>query len=409
MVFTFLTWVIVGLVALDISIDYILDYLNYNSGKKPIPNELSGVYDDKQYEKQQRYDKDNYIFGLYSGTFSHIITFTFLFFGYAYLDSFSRILTSNPILSGLVFFGIVYLISDILSTPFDIYDTFVIESKYGFNTTTVKTYILDKIKSGLLLVVIGGGLLSLVIWLITILGSDFWFYAFAVITLFSIIMLMFYSTIIVPLFNKQTPLEEGDLKNAINKMCQQANFKLDNVFVIDGSKRSTKANAYFTGIGKKKRIVLYDTLIKELSTPEIVAVLAHEIGHYKHKHVYMTIGIGMLGTALTLFTLGLCVESPLLPAALGVTGKSIPLSLIVFSILYEPISFIIGILTSLMSRKNEYQADRFAAMHSNSDDLISALKKLSSSSLSNLTPHPLYVFLKYSHPTLLQRVNSLKK
>ena len=297
--------------------------------------------------------------------------------------------------------------SDIINTPFDIYDTFVIETKYGFNTTTVKTYILDKIKGWLLGGIFGGGILALIIWLISVFPNTFWIYAWLVVGFIAVFMAMFYSSLIVPLFNKQTPLEDGKLKSAITLFSEKVGFKLQNIFIIDGSKRTTKANAYFSGFGSKKRIVLFDTLVNEMSVNEIVAVLAHEIGHYKKKHVFMMIAFSLIQTGLMFFILGFFVNQPELSLAMGAKLPSIHMSLISFAILYTPFSFLFGILVNILSRKNEYQADTFAATEYDSESLQQALKKLSVKNLSNLTPHPLYVFFHYSHPTLLDRLRNL--
>ncbi len=292
--------------------------------------------------------------------------------------------------------------------PFSVYDTFVIEEKYGFNKTTPKTFVLDTIKGWLIGGLIGGGLLAIIILIYQKTQNMFWIYAWILISAFSIFMAMFYSNLIVPLFNKQTPLEKGELRDAIQKFSDKVGFKLDNIFVINGSKRSTKANAYFTGFGAKKRIVLYDTLINEMETNEIVAVLAHEIGHYKKKHVIQGLLIGLVQTGIVLFIFSLLINNENLSQALGVEVPNFHIGLVAFGVLYTPVSFVLGIFMNLLSRKNEYQADAFAAQNFNPESLASALKKLSVKNLSNLTPHPKYVFFHYSHPTLLQRLNHLK-
>jgi STE24 endopeptidase len=256
---------------------------------------------------------------------------------------------------------------------------------------------------------IGGGLLALIIFIYQKTGNMFWVYAWIVVSAFSVFMAMFYSNLIVPLFNKQTPLEEGELRNAISDFSKKVGFKLDNIFVIDGSKRSTKANAYFTGLGAKKRIVLYDTLINDLETEELVAVLAHEIGHNKKKHVVQGLLIGLVQTGIVLFIFGLLINNPLLSKALGVDEPNFHIGMVAFGVLYSPISFFTGIFMNMLSRKNEYQADRFAAENYKPEALASALKKLSINNLSNLTPHKRYVFFHYSHPTLLQRLAFLKQ
>jgi STE24 endopeptidase len=309
----------------------------------------------------------------------------------------------------LVFFGILGLASDLINTPFSLYDTFVIEEKFGFNKTTPLTFLADKLKGWMLGILIGGGLLALIVWFYQLTTSLFWIYAWILATLFSVFMAMFYSTLIVPLFNRQSPLEQGELRDAIQAFSLKVGFRLDNIFVIDGSKRSTKANAYFTGLGPKKRIVLYDTLIRDLSTPEIVAVLAHEVGHYKKKHILTGMITGVIQTGITLYILSLFIGKPALSVALGAEQPSFHMGLITFGILYSPISLLAGLLMNYVSRRNEYSADRYVRDNYGAEPLAMALKKLSSKNLSNLTPHPVYVFFHYSHPTLLQRIRALEK
>jgi STE24 endopeptidase len=327
--------------------------------------------------------------------------------GFGWLDSLIREKVNSPILIALLFFGTIGFASALLSLPFSWYETFVIEEKFGFNKSNNKTFFLDQLKGLLLGAVIGGGILALIVWIYLLTGKFFWIYALVVLIAFSLFMTLFYSNLIVPLFNKQKPLEEGELKTAINEFCSKVGFKLDNVFVIDGSKRSAKANAYFTGMGRKKRIVLYDTLINEMRIGEIVAVLAHEIGHYKKKHIILSLILSFLTTALMLYIFSLVSSNPAFAEVLGAHQPGFHLSIITFGILYSPLSFLIGIGMNLLSRKNEYQADDFAAINYNAQSLASALKKLSVHNLSNLTPHPLYVFFHYSHPTLLQRLKNL--
>jgi len=401
--------IIITILILDFVFGLWLDYLNYRHRKTDIPKELEGIYNEEQYRKQQEYKKVNTRFGFISGGFSFAVLMVFLFAGgFLWLDGIIRSITEQPILMALLFFGILMLASDILGTPFAVYQTFVIEERFGFNKTTPRTFIFDKLKGWLLGAVIGGGLLSLIIWIYLKVPEMFWVYAWILITAFSIFMTLFYSNLIVPLFNKQTPLSEGDLRDAIVGFTKKAGFKLKNIFVIDGSKRSTRANAYFTGIGPKKRIVLYDTLINDLGIGEIVAVLAHETGHYKRKHIWTNLATSVIQTGVTLYLLSLFISSPLLSAALGVEQHSFHIGLIAFGILYSPISFLIGIFMNLYSRKAEYEADRFAKKYGYAEELINGLKKLTQKNLSNLTPHPLFVFFHYSHPTLLQRIRALK-
>ena len=405
-----LFWIIIAILVLDFLFEKYLGYLNRTMMSDVIPDEVKGIYDEEKYKKQQAYQRENQRFGLLSSSFSMLLTLCmFLFYGFALVDGWAWSFTENAILAAFIFFGVIMFASDILSTPFDVYDTFKIEEKYGFNKTTPKTFVFDKIKGWLISSLIGGGLLALIIFIYQKTGDMFWIYAWVVVSAFSIFMAMFYSNLIVPLFNKQTPLEEGELRDAISEFSAKVGFKLDNVFVIDGSKRSTKANAYFTGLGAKKRIVLYDTLINDLSTEELVAVLAHEIGHNKKKHVVQGLLIGLVQTAIVLFIFGLLINNPNLSKALGVEEPNFHIGMVAFGVLYSPISFFTGIFMNMLSRKNEYQADRFAAENYKPEALAGALKKLSINNLSNLSPHKTYVFFHYSHPTLLQRLAFLKQ
>lgn len=400
---------IVLIIMLSYLLERVLDLLNSNYWSDTLPKELNDVYDAEKYKKSQHYKRVNEKFSLLTSTFSFLVVISMLFFHvFGYFDTVARGITDNPIWIGLLFFGMVMFASDLINTPFSIYDTFVIEEKFGFNKTTVGTFITDKLKGWLIMALIGGGLLALITWFYGQTEQYFWLYAWGAMTLFMVFVTMFYSTLIVPLFNKQTPLEEGELKQAISEFSKKAGFQLQNVFVIDGSKRSTKANAYFTGLGSKKRIVLYDTLINDLTTEEIVAVLAHEIGHYKHKHTYSAMLISVVQTGAMLWLFSLFTVNPMLSEALGARVQGFHMALMAFGVIYSPFSTIIGVFMNLLSRKNEYQADNFAKKYGLDGALVSALKKLSRNTLSNLTPHPAYVFFHYSHPTLLQRIRSLQ-
>ncbi len=404
-----LFWVIIIIIILDFLFENYLDYLNTKKMGSPLPDELKGIYDEEKYVKQQAYQKENHRFGMITGTFSFLIVLAmFVFFGFAFVDGIAWSITRHAIVAAMIFFGIIMFASDILALPFSVYDIFVIEEKYGFNKTTPKTFVFDRIKGWLIGAVIGGGMLALIIFIYQKTQNMFWIYAWIAVTSFSIFMTMFYSNLIVPLFNKQTPLEEGELRDKIEDFAENTGFKLDNIFVINGSKRSTKANAYFTGIGAKKRIVLYDTLIEEMETDEIVAVLAHEIGHYKKKHITQGLIISLVQTGVVLFIFSLLIDNPHLSRALGVEEPNFHIGLVAFGILYSPVSFVLGIFMNQLSRKNEYQADAFAAENYDAGALASALKKLSQKNLSNLTPHPLYVFFNYSHPPLFERLMHLK-
>jgi STE24 endopeptidase len=401
--------VMIGVLLFGYILEQWLDQLNLKHILPELPEELKGIFDKEEYRKSQLYKRDNTRFSFVSSTLSLLVMgLVFILGGFGWLDHWLSGIISNYILFVLAFFGILSLAGDILSTPFSIYSTFVIEERYGFNRTTAKTFILDKFKGLLLGGIIGGGLLALITWIYMLTGPWFWIIVLGVVTLFSVFMNMFYSNLIVPLFNKQTPLEEGSLRTKIEDFAKKVDFRLNNIYMMDGSKRSSKANAYFTGLGPKKRIVLFDTLVKDLKEEEIVAVLAHEVGHNKKKHTTTGLVLSVLQTAITLYLFSLFVGIDSFAVALGGAEASFHLGLIAFGILYSPISTLLGLGSNLISRKHEYQADRFARENYNAGDLISSLKVLSKSTLSNLTPHPAYVFFHYSHPTLLQRIRRLK-
>lgn len=405
-----LFYILIAIIIVKFLFDTYLDSLNSKHFNDPIPAELEGIYNDEEYLKSQEYKKANYKFSAVTSIISIIATLLFFIFeGFAFVDNIARNFSDNAIVITLIFFGIIIFASDLFSLPFSYYATFVIEEKFGFNKTTKKIFALDKIKGWLMMIFLGGGVLALITWFYQLTTNNFWLYAWILMGVITIFMNLFYSKLIVPIFNKQTPLESGELKNDIENFANKVGFNLDNVFVIDGSKRSTKANAYFSGFGKQKRITLYDTLINDLKTDEIIAVLAHEIGHYKKKHIIYNLFFSILSTGLTFYILSLLVGNATLSKALGVEIASFHMALIAIGILYVPISEITSLLMNALSRKFEYQADDYAKVNFNSQSLISALKKLSKNSLSNLTPHPLYVKIHYSHPTLLQRFLNLKK
>ena len=386
-----------------------MDYLNAKRYGHPVPEELNDVFNAEEYKKSQAYKMINYRFGILTSTFSLLLTLGFLILGgFEWVDQMARGITDNPILIALLFFGSIMIGSDIVILPFSYYSTFVIEEKFGFNKTTRGTFFMDKLKGWGMMAVVGGGLLALIIWFFEWAGSSFWIYAWALVAVFTLFMNLFYSKLIVPLFNKLTPLEAGGLKTKIENYAENVGFELQNIFVIDGSKRSTKANAYFSGFGKEKRITLYDTLINDLEEEEIVAVLAHEVGHYKRKHIVFNLAASILLMGLTLFLLSLFINNPEVSLAIGVSQPSFHAALIGFGILYSPISEVTGLLMNHLSRKFEYQADDYAKNTYAASPLITSLKKLSKNSLSNLTPHPAYVFMHYSHPPLIARIRNLK-
>lgn len=408
MIVKILFFLIIFFVVADFVLERYLTYLNIQYSKQELPPILQNIYDEEKYKKQQEYFRTNTRFSMLTSTLSFVIILLMLIFGgFGWLDNLLRKITEHQILLPLLYFGVLFFASEIINLPFEWYDTFVIEEKFGFNKVTPKLFIVDKIKEILLAVIIGGGILAVIIWIYTLTPNYFWLWAWLAVTLFSLIMNMFYSEIIVPLFNKQTPLPEGELRAEIEKFASKAGFKLSNIYVIDSSKRSTKANAYFSGLGSKKRIVLFDTLLNKLTTEEIVAVLAHEIGHYKHKHTLYQFLISLPVNLLLFFLLGYILKSDIFAQVFGVTSASFHINIIVFSLLYAPVSLLLGIFSNILSRKFEFQADAFAAQYGYANSLQSGLKKLSETSLSNLMPHPLYVFFHYSHPTLYQRLTKL--
>lgn len=404
-----LFYIIIAILVINFIVDKVLDHLNAKHFKDALPPELDDVYDNEAYLKSQNYKATNQRFSNITSTFSFLVTLGFLWFdGFEFVDQMARSFSDNNISIALIFFGIIMLASDIITTPFSYYKTFVIEEQFGFNKTTKKTFILDKIKGWIMMIIVGGGILALIIWIYELTQNQFWLYAWAIVTVFSIFMNMFYSRLIVPMFNKQTPLEDGNLRDKISEYASSVGFSLNKIFIIDGSKRSTKANAYFSGFGSEKRVTLYDTLVNDLEEEEIVAVLAHEIGHYKKKHIVFNLISSILLTGLTFYILSLLISKPILSEALGVSTHSFHIGLVAFGLLYSPISEITGLIMNIMSRKFEYQADDYAKNTYAAEPLISSLKKLSKNSLSNLTPHPAYVFMHYSHPTLLERIKNLR-
>ncbi|MCB0490553.1 MAG: M48 family metallopeptidase [Cyclobacteriaceae bacterium] len=400
--------IILAISSISFLFDQILDYINLKAQRKDIPDEIASFYDKEKYLKSLNYHRDQTRFSFLTSGFGFVLSFSMLLFGgFGWIDSLLRPYFENEIFLALAFFGAIMVASDILTLPFQWYSTFVIEERYGFNKTTVKTFVTDKIKGYVLGALIGGALMSLLIYTIQEIGPDFWIWFGAIAATFVLFMNMFYTSLFLPLFNKLTPLGDGDLKNAIEEFAKKVNFPLDNIFIMDGSKRSKKANAFFSGIGKKKKIVLFDTLIENHTTDELVAVLAHEVGHFKKKHIVWSYILSIVQIFFTLFILSLMIFNENLSIALGGETQAIHLNLIAFMILYSPISGITGLLMSIFSRKNEFEADAYAKETYSGPALAQALKRLSVDSLSNLYPHPAYVFFHYSHPPLLKRLEAI--
>ncbi len=397
--------------AIDFILDLVSNYLNLKSLSKELPEEFEGVYDEDTYAKSQQYTKVRTRFGFITGTFDLLLLLGFWFSsGFNWLDQIVRAWGFGELVTGLIYIGILIVAKTIISLPFSIYSTFIIEERFDFNKTTPKTFVLDLVKGLGLGVLIGGPLLAGILAFFMFTGSLAWLYAWGAITAFSLIMQYVAPTWIMPLFNKFTPLEEGDLKESIENYADKVDFPLQEVFVIDGSKRSSKSNAFFTGFGKNKRIALYDTLIENHTNDELVAVLAHEIGHYKKKHILKGMITSVVQTGVMLFVLSIFLQAEGLFDAFYMENMAVYAGLIFFGMLYAPIDMILSIFMQIVSRKHEYEADEFAATTTGKpNDMIATLKKLSKDNLSNLTPHPFYVFLNYSHPPVLKRIWAIRE
>lgn len=404
-------YIILFTIIIGFLLDLIADYLNLKKLGEPLPDEFKGVYTEDRYAKSQEYTRERTRFGFITSTLSLIAMLLFwLFGGFNHLDIFVSGYSESVIIRGLLFIGILGFVSSILSLPFSIYSTFVIEEKYGFNKTTPKTFVLDLVKSFLLSLLLGAPLIALIIYIIDSAGEYAWLYGWGAIIIISIIIQYIAPTVIMPIFNKFKPLEEGELRDAILRYAEKVKFPLKNVFIMDGSKRSTKSNAFFTGFGKNKRIALYDTLLEKHSIQEIVSIIAHEVGHFKKKHILIGTIIGFVHTGLLFFLLSLFLYQKELYDAFFMQNQSIYAGLIFFGLLYSPLESLLSLALNLLSRKNEYEADEFAIKTTgDKESMIRTLKNLSETNLSNLTPHPFYVFLNYSHPTVLQRIDRIRK
>ena len=391
-------------------LDLIVDTLNVRHVKTSLPDEFEGYYDTDKYKKSQEYLRENTRFGIISDTITTPITIAFILLGgFDTVDQFARGFNLGSILTGLVFTGVLLLALQIILIPFSIYSTFVIEEKYGFNKTTLKTFILDILKSWLLIAVIGGIALLAVLWFFEKAGPWAWLYCWIAVTIFQVFLMFIAPAVIMPIFNKFIPLEEGELKQAIEAYARSQEFKLKGIFTMDGSKRSTKTNAFFTGFGRFRRIVLFDTLVEKHAVKELVSILAHEMGHYKKKHILKSIVISILTTGLMFYILSLFINNRELFAAFKMQETSIYASLLFFGFLYSPIQMGLSIFGNMLSRRHEYDADIYAVnTYKDPVAMIAALKKLSVENLSNLTPHPLKVFLSYSHPPVLDRIRAIR-
>ena len=401
--------IILGTLTVDFILNFLADGLNLKNISAELPRSFANIYEAERYRQSQRYLKAHTRFGWLVSVFNLVVLLVFWFAkGFPLLDRWVRAFELGPVFSGLIYIGVLLLFKAVLSLPFSVYHTFVIEGRFGFNKTTPVTYMLDLLKALLLALLLGTPLLAAILAFFEYAGPHAWWYCWIGVTLYMLTVQFIAPTWIMPLFNKFTPLEEGELKSAILAYARAIDFPLENIYQMDGSRRSTKSNAFFTGFGKHKRIVLFDTLIKQHTVKELVAVLAHEMGHYKKKHIRQALILGILQTGLMLFLLAQFITYQGLFDAFYMPQQSVYGGMLFFAMLYAPIDFFVSILMQLRSRKNETAADQFAAETTKDPgSMVSALKKLSVHNLSNLTPHPFYVFLNYSHPPVLQRIQAL--
>jgi STE24 endopeptidase len=402
--------IILVTLAVDFILNLVADLYNIKSLDPQLPDEFKGIYDEETYRKSQEYTKVTTRFGILTSIFSLILLLVFWFAGgFNGLDQIVRGWELGTIWTGLAYIGILILFKTILSLPFSIYSTFVIEERFGFNKTTPETFVLDMMKGLGLGIVLGGPLLAGILAFFTYIDQYAWLYAWGTVTLFTLVIQFIAPRWIMPLFNDFEPLEEGDLRAKIKDYTDGVNFEMEGLYVMDGSKRSSKSNAFFTGFGKNKRIALFDTLIKNHTDDELVAVLAHEIGHYKKKHIIKNMFVSVLQTGVMFWLLSIFLDSPGLYEAFYMVEPSVYAGLIFFGMLYAPIDMILSMVMQMVSRKHEFEADEYASTTFKQEPMVQALKKLSKDNLSNLTPHPFYVFLNYSHPPVLQRIKAIRK
>ena len=398
--------IIIFALAVEYLLSTVSSILDMGNIVEEVPADFQDVYDREKYARSQSYLRDRTRFGIFSSTFSLLLILVVIHTGlFGVLDQFVRVQTIQPILAGLLFFGIIFIIQDIISLPFSIYSTFVIEEKFEFNRTTPKTFVIDKLKGYALTVILGSAVIVPILFFFERFGPRGWWIAWGLVTLFMIAVQPLFVHVIAPLFNKFTPLEEGELRLAIEEYSEKVKFPIGRIDVMDGSKRSGHSNAYFSGLGKSRRIALFDTLLEKHTTEEIISVVAHEVGHYKRKHIIKGTALGILETGVMLFIFNLIMKDAALFAVFGVSDISVYGGLVFFAMLYAPVSMITSLLTTAVSRKNEFEADTFSLETTeNPQALVNMLKGLAANNLAHLTPHPLKVFLSYSHPPVISRI-----
>ena len=398
--------IIIFALAVEYLLSTVSSILDMGNIVEEVPADFQDVYDREKYARSQSYLRDRTRFGIFSSTFSLLLILVVIHTGlFGVLDQFVRVQTIQPILAGLLFFGIIFIIQDIISLPFSIYSTFVIEEKFEFNRTTPKTFVIDKLKGYALTVILGSAVIVPILFFFERFGPRGWWIAWGLVTLFMIAVQPLFVHVIAPLFNKFTPLEEGALRLAIEEYSEKVKFPIGRIDVMDGSKRSGHSNAYFSGLGKSRRIALFDTLLEKHTTEEIISVVAHEVGHYKRKHIIKGTALGILETGVMLFIFNLIMKDAALFAVFGVSDISVYGGLVFFAMLYAPVSMITSLLTTAVSRKNEFEADTFSLETTeNPKALVNMLKGLAANNLAHLTPHPLKVFLSYSHPPVISRI-----
>ncbi|MEC8915723.1 MAG: M48 family metallopeptidase [Candidatus Neomarinimicrobiota bacterium] len=398
--------IIIFALAVEYLLSTVSSILDMGNIVEEVPADFQDVYDREKYARSQSYLRDRTRFGIFSSTFSLLLILVVIHTGlFGVLDQFVRVQTNQPILAGLLFFGIIFIIQDIISLPFSIYSTFVIEEKFEFNRTTPKIFVIDKLKGYALTVILGSAVIVPILFFFERFGPRGWLIAWGLVTLFMIAVQPLFVHVIAPLFNKFTPLEEGELRTAIEEYSEKVKFPIGRIDVMDGSKRSGHSNAYFSGLGKSRRIALFDTLLEKHTTEEIISVVAHEVGHYKRKHIIKGTALGILETGVMLFIFNLIMKDAALFSVFGVSDISVYGGLVFFAMLYAPVSMITSLLTTAVSRKNEFEADTFSLETTkNPQALVNMLKGLAANNLAHLTPHPLKVFLSYSHPPVISRI-----